>query len=69
MNVISNEQHKQKMQRRKEVQDQRLAEKKAEKTIFSNMVRHLPPKGDVHFVSPGFGFQYVRTQVRSNSSK
>ena len=33
------------------------AEKKAEKTIFSNMVRHLPPKGDVHFVSPGFGCQ------------
>jgi len=34
MNVISNEQHKQKMQRRKEVQDQRLAEKKAEKGLI-----------------------------------
>lgn len=34
MNVISNEQHKQKMQRRKEVQEQRLAEKKAEKGLI-----------------------------------
>ena len=32
--TISNEQHKQKMQRRKEVQDQRLAEKKAEKGLI-----------------------------------
>ena len=34
MNVISNEQHKQKMQRRKEVQDQRLADKKADKGLI-----------------------------------
>ncbi|MGD1920378.1 MAG: cob(I)yrinic acid a,c-diamide adenosyltransferase [Pleurocapsa sp.] len=34
MNVISNEQHKQKMQRRKEVQDERLADKKAEKGLI-----------------------------------
>ena len=34
MTAISNEQHKQKMQRRKEVQDQRLAEKKAEKGLI-----------------------------------
>lgn len=32
--TISNEQHKQKMQRRKEVQEQRLAEKKAEKGLI-----------------------------------
>ncbi len=34
MNVISNEQYKQKMQRRKEVQEQRLAEKTAEKGLI-----------------------------------
>ena len=34
MTAISNEQHKQKMQRRKEVQEQRLAEKKAEKGLI-----------------------------------
>ena len=34
MSAISNEQHKQKMQRRKEVQDQRLADKKAEKGLI-----------------------------------
>lgn len=34
MTTISNEQHKQKMQRRKEVQEQRLAEKKAEKGLI-----------------------------------
>ena len=34
MSAISNEQHKQKMQRRKEVQDRRLAEKKAEKGLI-----------------------------------
>ena len=34
MNAISNEQHKQKMQRRKEVQKERLAEKKAEKGLI-----------------------------------
>ena len=34
MNVVSNEQHKQKMQRRKEVQDQRLAEKNKEKGLI-----------------------------------
>ncbi len=34
MNVISNEQHKQKMQRRKEVQEERLAKKKAEKGLI-----------------------------------
>lgn len=34
MNVISNEQHKQKMQRRKEVQEQRLAEKNQEKGLI-----------------------------------
>lgn len=32
--TISNEQHKQKMQRRKEVQDQRLADKKADKGLI-----------------------------------
>ena len=34
MSAISNEQHKQKMQRRKEVQDERLAGKKAEKGLI-----------------------------------
>ena len=34
MSAISNEQHKQKMQRRKEVQDERLANKKAEKGLI-----------------------------------
>ena len=34
MSAISNEQHKQKMQRRKEVQEKRLAEKKAEKGLI-----------------------------------
>ena len=34
MTTISNEQHKQKMQRRKEVQEQRLADKKAEKGLI-----------------------------------
>ena len=34
MNVISNKQYKQKMQRRKEVQEQRLAEKTAEKGLI-----------------------------------
>ena len=34
MNVVSNEQHKQKMQRRKEVQEQRLAEKNKEKGLI-----------------------------------
>ena len=34
MNVISNEQYKQKMQRRKEVQEQRLAEKTADKGLI-----------------------------------
>ena len=34
MNTISNEQHKQKMQRRKEVQEQRLAEKNQEKGLI-----------------------------------
>ena len=34
MTTISNEQHKQKMQRRKEVQEQRLAEKKADKGLI-----------------------------------
>ncbi len=34
MSVISNEQHKQKMQRRKEVQEQRLAEKNREKGLI-----------------------------------
>ena len=34
MNVVSNEQHKQKMQRRKEVQSQRLAEKNKEKGLI-----------------------------------
>ena len=34
MSAISNEQHKQKMQRRKEVQDERLAHKKAEKGLI-----------------------------------
>lgn len=34
MSAISNEQHKQKMQRRKEVQEQRLADKKAEKGLI-----------------------------------
>ena len=34
MSAISNEQHKQKMQRRKEVQDERLASKKAEKGLI-----------------------------------
>ncbi|MEL6927468.1 MAG: cob(I)yrinic acid a,c-diamide adenosyltransferase [Cyanobacteria bacterium J06600_6] len=34
MTTISNEQHKQKMQRRKEVQEQRLADKKADKGLI-----------------------------------
>jgi len=34
MSAISNEQHKKKMQRRKEVQEERLAEKKAEKGLI-----------------------------------